>query len=83
ELMRDLIAAREAAGAPILYDCDDVALRGFDGAFPKVHFTHGSEHEELVCDFIVGCDGVHSVARATVPERSIKTYQRIHPFGWL
>lgn len=82
-LMRELVAAREAAGAPILYQCEDVSLRGFDGAFPKVSFTYRGEHEDLACDFIVGCDGVHSVARATVPERAIKTYQRIHPFGWL
>lgn len=82
-LMRELIAAREAAGGPILYECEDVSLRGFDGAFPKISFTYRGEHEDLACDFIVGCDGAHSVARATVPERSIKTYQRIHPFGWL
>lgn len=82
-LMSELVTAREASGAPVLYGCEDVSLRGFDGAFPKIAFTYKGEHEDLACDFIVGCDGVHSVARATVPERAIKTFQRIHPFGWL
>jgi p-hydroxybenzoate 3-monooxygenase len=82
-LTRDLIAAREATGAETLFGCEDVALRGFDGAFPKVALTYRGEHEEMACDFIIGCDGAQSTARATVPERSLRIYQRIYPVGWL
>ena len=42
----------------------------------------GSEHE-LQCDFIAGCDGYHGISRQSVPERALKTFDRVYPFGWL
>ena len=41
------------------------------------------EEQELVCDFIAGCDGFHGISRKTVPPTAITRYERVYPLGWL
>jgi p-hydroxybenzoate 3-monooxygenase len=83
EITRDLMQAREAAGLSTRYEAEDVRPIGFDGEAPSVSFRCSGTNHELRCDFIAGCDGYHGVSRASVPEASIKTYERVYPFGWL
>ncbi|MDA0962990.1 MAG: 4-hydroxybenzoate 3-monooxygenase, partial [Proteobacteria bacterium] len=83
EVTRDLYAAREAAGAPILYDVDDVMIHGADGDAPHVTFTRNGSEERIDCDFIAGCDGFHGVSRKTIPETVRREYEKVYPFGWL
>src|SRR6202007_3033718 len=83
EITKDLGDARAAQGGRILYDTQDVALSGFDGVRPRVTFRHQGKSEDLDCDFIAGCDGFHGVSRCNVPASSIKTHERVYPFGWL
>lgn len=43
-----------------------------------------NDMEHLVeCDFIAGCDGYHGICRNSVPEKSIRTFEKTYPFGWL
>jgi p-hydroxybenzoate 3-monooxygenase len=45
EVTRDLMDARTAHGAPIVYEAEDVALHGFDGSSPTVTYRKdGVEH---------------------------------------
>lgn len=83
EITRDLMEARAAAGAKIVYEAQDVALHGFDSPHPKVSWTREGKAEALDCDFIAGCDGFHGVSRASVPPAAIKLYERVYSFGWL
>lgn len=83
ELTLDLIEAREAIGAKTYWRASDVSLEGFDGDTPRVRFTHDGQAFELDCDFIAGCDGYHGVSRKSVPDKSISTYEKVYPFGWL
>ena len=83
EVTRDLIEARQALGRPAIYEAEDVALHDFDGAAPRVTFRTNGLEQELHCDFIAGCDGYHGVSRASVPARSLQTFERVYPFGWL
>lgn len=83
EVTRDLMQARDASGAKTIYEATDVALYDFDGDAPKVRFTKDGVEQEIVCDFIAGCDGSHGVSRASVPQDAITTYERVYPFGWL
>ena len=83
EVTHDLMDARRAFGGTTIYDADDVALLDFDGASPAVTWRKGGAAHRMRCDFIAGCDGYHGVARASVPERSLATYERVYPFGWL
>lgn len=83
EVTRDLIEARQALGRPTVYEAEDVALHDFNSAAPRVTFRANGLEQELHCDFIAGCDGYHGVSRASVPAKSLQTFERIYPFGWL
>ena len=83
EITRDLMEARATAGAPSIYEADDVSLHDFSGNRPRVTYRHDGGNGEITCDFIAGCDGFHGVSRRTVPPGAIKTFERVYPFGWL
>jgi p-hydroxybenzoate 3-monooxygenase len=83
EVTRDLMDAREAAGALTLFQALDVTPSGFDGAHPVVRYTANGEASEIACDFIAGCDGFHGVSRHSVPESALTLFERVYPFGWL
>ena len=83
EVTRDLMDAREAAGAKTVYEALDVSVHDFGTARPRVRYRSNGEEHEVECDFIAGCDGFHGVCRASVPAGALKTYERIYPFGWL
>src|SRR5690606_13462231 len=83
EVTRDLMEARAASGAPTLYEAADVQPLDFDGDKPRVRFRRNGREEEIACDFVAGCDGFHGICRQSVPAKSIETFERVYPFGWL
>ena len=83
EVVKDLLAAREAAGALPLFEVGDVSVHDLEGDRPAVRFTHDGEAHELRCDAIAGCDGSHGICRPSVPDGVLETYEREYPFGWL
>ena len=83
EVTKDLMDARAAAGAKTVYEAEDVTPRGFDSASPTVTYRKDGKEHTVSCDFIAGCDGFHGVCRQSVPERAIRTYERLYQFGWL
>jgi p-hydroxybenzoate 3-monooxygenase len=83
EVVKDLIAARLAAGGQILFACDDVSLHDVASDQPRVRFRHGDERHEIACDVIAGCDGFHGVSRSSIPQGALQVYQRFYPFAWL
>ncbi|WP_438293111.1 4-hydroxybenzoate 3-monooxygenase [Streptomyces sp. HUAS TT7] len=51
---------------------------------PTIHYRHqGREPATLTCDYIVGCDGFHGVARNAIPAGLRRTYERTYPYSWL
>ena len=83
EIVKDLIAARVASGAPIYFEADDVAPSELQSTRPRVRFlSRGTEHE-IECDFVAGCDGSHGVSRAAVPASAYRVFERVYPFAWL
>ena len=83
EVTHDLMAARQSAGLPTVYEAANVNIHDFDGTTPTVRYEKDGQTHELECDFIAGCDGFHGVCRASVPEGSITEYEKVYPFGWL
>jgi p-hydroxybenzoate 3-monooxygenase len=83
EVVKDLIAARLDAGAPLLFEVDDVSLHGIDTDEPTIRFTHEGEQKELRCDAIAGCDGFHGVSRPSVPDGVLSFNELVYPFAWL
>jgi len=83
EVTKDLMDARSAAGAKLIFDAAEVAVAEFDGAHPQVRYRHDGQAHELTCDFIAGCDGYHGVCRQSIPRAALQTFERIYPFAWL
>lgn len=83
EVTRDLMAAREAAGAVTVYEATDVQPHDFETDRPYVTFTKDGQQVRLDCDYIAGCDGFHGVSRKSAPQDKIRTFERVYPFGWL
>src|SRR4051812_18263312 len=59
EVVRDLIDARRATGAPLLFETPDVSVQDLETSRPRIKFSEGGRRRELTCDFIAGCDGFH------------------------
>ncbi|MBO3748439.1 4-hydroxybenzoate 3-monooxygenase [Streptosporangiaceae bacterium NEAU-GS5] len=78
EVVKDLIAARLAAGGDIRFEIDDVAVHSLEN---DPYLTFGGER--LDCDVIAGCDGFHGISRPTIPDGVLTTYERDYPFAWL
>lgn len=82
EVIKDLVSARLAAQGQIKFGVSDVSLEGIDGNSPVIRYRHGEAEHELVCDFVVGCDGSQGVSRTYIPENQRRDYERVYPFGW-
>ncbi len=82
EIVKDLIAARLAAGARLEFDVRDTALDRLDTDRPVLSYTDaaGTRHQ-VECDVIAGCDGFHGISRDAVPDRTV--VDRVYPYGWL
>jgi p-hydroxybenzoate 3-monooxygenase len=83
EVIKDLVAARLAAGLPILFDVEDVSVHGYDGSSPSIRFRAAGREEVLHCDYIAGCDGFHGICRPSLPAGVLTEFERVYPFGWL
>jgi p-hydroxybenzoate 3-monooxygenase len=83
EVVKDLIEARLQAGAPLRFECQDVAVEGLEHDEPVVRYRHEGTEHELRCDIVAGCDGFHGICRPTIPEDALTTWGREYPYGWL
>ncbi|GAB1617800.1 4-hydroxybenzoate 3-monooxygenase [Pseudomonas sp. SWRI50] len=83
EVTRDLMQAREASGAPIIYAASNVQPHELKGERPYLTFEKDGQVHRLDCDYIAGCDGFHGISRQSIPEGVLKQYERVYPFGWL
>src|SRR5919197_6247327 len=82
EVIKDLVAARLAAGGKILFEVKDAAVYDLDTREPKIRYHHDGRLLELACGFIAGCDGFHGITRPSIPSRMRHEFTRVYPFGW-
>jgi p-hydroxybenzoate 3-monooxygenase len=82
EVVKDLIAARTAAGQPLCFDASRVSVHDVATAQPRIRYGHAGEEHELTCDFIGGCDGFHGICRPAIEEH-LQIFERTYPFAWL
>ena len=84
EVVKDLVAARLAAGQELFFEVADTAVHDVESERPSITFTDaGGAARRVECDVVVGADGFHGVSRDAVPERLRSTWQRDYPFAWL
>jgi p-hydroxybenzoate 3-monooxygenase len=83
EVVKDLVAARIAAGGPILFETEATALEDMESLNPRIK-VRGPEGDGVIeCDFIAGCDGFHGIARQAMPPSIVRSFEQSYPFGWL
>lgn len=84
EITHDLMKAHiDEAGGKVYYDAPAVGVEGSESESPKIIYEQNGQRQELVCDFVAGCDGFHGVARKSIPADRLKNFERTYPFGWL
>jgi len=83
EVVKDVVAARLAAGGDVRFEVSDVAVSGFTTGDPVIGFHHDGADVELHCDVIAGCDGFHGICRDSIPPGALTEFHREYPFGWL
>jgi p-hydroxybenzoate 3-monooxygenase len=77
EVVKDIIAARLAAGGEVRFEVNDVALRDLDTDRPHVV----ADGEQIAADFVIGADGFHGISREHIPD--LRIFEREYPFAWL
>ncbi|MEV8018247.1 4-hydroxybenzoate 3-monooxygenase [Streptomyces sp. NPDC086554] len=83
EVCKDLIALQLAAGGPLLFEAEALAVERAETENPRIRFRHQGRDDVLECDYVVGCDGSWGVARKAVPTDISRIFERTYPFGWL
>ena len=83
EIVKDLIAARLAAGGEVLFEAKAESVHDRTGGAPHIRFSTGGETRELHCTVIAGCDGFHGICRPAIPAGALTEFDRDYPFAWL
>lgn len=83
ELTRDLIQARLDAGGVIEFETPALAVEDYATDQPRIIYEKNGQRQELLCDFVAGCDGYHGVARQSIAADKMHVFEKIFPFGWL
>jgi p-hydroxybenzoate 3-monooxygenase len=79
EVVKDEVAALLERGVPVRFEVEDVAVHDLESDHPRITFAG----EDLVCDFVAGCDGFHGVCRPSIPDGVLTEYEFVYPFSWL
>jgi p-hydroxybenzoate 3-monooxygenase len=77
EVTRDLLQARQEAGAQSFFNASNVQPHDLKSTAPYLTFEHQGQSLRL------GCDGFHGVSRQSIPAEALKIFERVYPFGWL
>jgi p-hydroxybenzoate 3-monooxygenase len=83
EVVKDLIQARLHHGGQIVFEASHVSIHEIDGESPRIRFEQNGETQEVVCNFIGGCDGFHGICRPSIPAGALCVYEKTYPFAWL
>jgi p-hydroxybenzoate 3-monooxygenase len=83
EVQHDLYAALDEHESSIIFEAEDVALHDIETDAPAVTYEQDGRTHRIEADWIVGCDGFHGPSRDAIPERVLRTFERVYPFGWL
>ncbi|KAA9108310.1 4-hydroxybenzoate 3-monooxygenase [Microbacterium rhizomatis] len=83
EVLKDLIAARIAAGQDLRFGVTATRVDGAGTDRPSIVATDAGGREFVIeAEFVVGADGSRSVARAAVTGSATGGYFREYPFAW-
>jgi p-hydroxybenzoate 3-monooxygenase len=82
EVVKDLIAARLAAGAALEFEVSDTSVADTETDRPVLRYTRADGTPcEVTCDAIAGCDGFHGICRPALGGTAV--WEREYPYAWL
>ena len=76
-LLKELI---DVMAADVHFNTTDIAIANEEEQRPQVRYSDANGSHDLVCDYVVGCDGDRGVSRSSIPLGILNTY--IHEFGY-
>ena len=79
-LLRELI---DAMAGDVCFNVTDITIQNDEGSRPQVSYYDASGSHELVCDYIVGCDGDRGVSRSSIPHGVLTTSSHEFGYAWL
>lgn len=82
EVLKDLIAARLAAGGEIVFEGREVAIADITGSPSVTYRAPDGSQEVIEADIVAGCDGSYGPSREAMPEGARRDFVRVYPFGW-
>jgi p-hydroxybenzoate 3-monooxygenase len=84
EVVKDLIAARVAAGGAIEFEISDTEVDAVTSDRPVLRYTGtDGERHEVTCNAIAGCDGFHGICRDAIPASLQTVWETGYPYAWL
>ena len=84
EVVKDLVAARLAAGQQIEFEISGTALHDLETDRPRITYADSAGVQQVLeCDVVAGCDGFHGPSRPMLPAALQQTWVRDYPFAWL
>lgn len=81
EVIKDLVKARIEVNGQIFFEVSHVSVDDFTTLKPIIRFQHNKKNCEVQCDFIIGCDGAHSVCQQSIIDVCTK-FTRTYPYAW-
>lgn len=83
EVLKDLIAARLAAGGTILFGLEDTWVEDVTTDRPRVRYVADGVEHVLEADVVAACEGSQTRSRFLIPEGAVRRdYFRQYPFAW-
>lgn len=79
-LLRKLI---DEMGGDVRFDSCEISILNEKANRPRVSYSEASGRHEIICDYIVGCDGGHSVSRNSIPHDVLTKYSYEFGYAWL
>ena len=84
EIVKDLIAARLAAGLALEFEVSQLRIQDVGTDQPRITYTDATGRpRELACAVVAGCDGFHGPSRAQLPIALRTVHERRYPYAWL
>jgi p-hydroxybenzoate 3-monooxygenase len=79
-LLRELI---DQMGGDVCFQVTEITIHNDEDSCPRINYYDADGLHELVCDYIVGCDGGHSVSRSSIPHGVLTKYSYEFGYAWL
>ncbi|WP_158799855.1 4-hydroxybenzoate 3-monooxygenase [Pedobacter sp. L105] len=79
-LLKELI---DVMAGDVRFDVTDVIIQNEENQRPQITYSNASGSHELICDYIIGCDGDRGVSRSSIPDSILTKYSHEFGYAWL